>query len=252
MVGAHEKSVSPELNCGAARRFQSDANRLSRGTVCCALNNAFAQPSLQLFAQHNDPVARKGKPISSQWQRFPLSSEFDFDTRRGLHRRCGSNSRTWRLLGQLTSIEKDGSLKFLECSWRELTISMLTGNRQPGPASVGPRLRRWLGRERTRQTPASSSSKLVGFAGRSFDSKGSPVVVPNNWNVVTRLEFSEADDRCVAATEDAGFFHTVIVGTAEHSGSVYFSQARICLPGFLPEVIVDHAERDLQRIFIQR
>ena len=45
MVGARGKPVSPELFHGAARMFESDATRLSssRGTVCCALNNAFAQ-----------------------------------------------------------------------------------------------------------------------------------------------------------------------------------------------------------------
>ena len=40
MVGALENPVSPELFHDAARRFDSDASRLSspRGTVCCALN----------------------------------------------------------------------------------------------------------------------------------------------------------------------------------------------------------------------
>lgn len=67
-----------------------------------------------------------------------------------------------------------------------------------------------------------------------LDIRGTPVVIPNNWNVVTRLELCEGDDRCFAATDDAGVFHTVVAGTAKQSGSVYFSKGRICLPGFLP------------------
>ena len=56
---AREKRVSPEVFHDGARRFESDATRLSlpRGTVCCALNNAVAQHCLQLFARTSTKCA---------------------------------------------------------------------------------------------------------------------------------------------------------------------------------------------------
>ena len=76
--------------------------------------------------------------------------------------------------------------------------------------------------------------ETVRFRVELLDNKGTPIVILNNGNVVTMLEFSEDDDRCFATTDDANLFHTMTTGTAEHSGMAYFNQERICLPGFLP------------------
>ena len=149
MVGAREKSVSPELIFCAARRFQSDATRLPspRGTVCCALNNAFAHPSFQLFAQHNDldlfPICMKRKTNSKPMATIPIV------TQPGT-----SYAKAYELSARIPrKLKIDGARRPEELDVSHTALKSAVVAHPP------------FGRQRTR--PASSSSKLVGFARRS-------------------------------------------------------------------------------------
>ena len=85
------------------------------------------------------------------------------------------------------------------------------------------------GFEESEQTPATSSSKLFGFARRSSMSENYSRY-SNDQNVVTGFKFCEGDDRYFATTNDAGVFRKVIVGTEKYRGSAVFSHGRIGLP----------------------